>query len=73
MGVGRPKKLSTVVAEGDRRATLKTLLKIVSEQIENCNSARDLPPLVRQLRELSAEIASLPSEESDPVAEAMKG
>lgn len=54
-----PKPLSTVVAEGDRRASLVALRDHLAAQLES--SERDQAALARQLTMVLREIAELPN------------
>lgn len=46
-------------ARGSRLECLKALSDVLAEQIDNCDSSRDLPQLARQYRETIKEIAEI--------------
>jgi len=51
--------LSSLAGAGDRRGTLEALRNFLAAQLEIAE--RDVPALARQLREVMAEIDSLPN------------
>lgn len=55
----KPETLSDHAAAGDRRKSLESLRDLLARQLEI--SDRDVPALARQLREVMAEIDSLPN------------
>lgn len=52
-------KLADIVAKNDKLETLKALQMKVAQTLDNTTSARDIAPLVKQLRELTGEITDL--------------
>ncbi len=55
-----PKSLTEAIESGDRLDELKAMRRILVAHMESENAlTRDVPPLVRQVRELSKEIESL--------------
>jgi hypothetical protein len=54
--------LAAVAATGNRGATLRALRDKLAEEIETCQSGRDLAALSRQLTLVLSEIANLPDE-----------
>ena len=51
--------LSGLASGGDRRSTLEALRNLLAVQLETAE--RDVPALARQLREVMAELDSLPN------------
>ena len=49
-------KLADIVAKNGKLETLKALQMKVAQTLDNTTSARDIAPLVKQLRELTSEI-----------------
>ena len=63
-------KIADIVGNNDELETLKALQMRVAQAIDGTVSARDLAPLVRQLRELTEEITRLGGGEyHDEIAE----
>ncbi len=55
-----PMSLTAAVESGDRLAELKAMRRILVAHMESENAlTRDVPPLMRQMREISKEIESL--------------
>lgn len=52
-------KIADIVANNDELETLKALQMRVAQTIDSTTSARDLAPLVKQLRELTDKITQL--------------
>lgn len=71
--VARSKNFTTVVDDGDRRETLLALRRIVAVRIQECESARDIAPLVSRFMELEREIAALPDPSRNKVAQLLAG
>lgn len=57
--------LVRAVKSGDKRATLIALRDKVAEQIDKCESGRDMAALSKRLTEIMADIEALP----DPAAQ----
>ena len=52
-------KLADIVANNDELETLKALQMKVAQTLDNTTSARDIAPLVKQLREITEKITQL--------------
>lgn len=64
------KSLSESIESGTRLDELKAQRRILVAHIESENAlTRDIPPLMRQMREISKEIESLELQEQERVAE----
>lgn len=53
------KNFISIADSGDRLETLKELRHKVADALERTESARDIPPLSKQLREIMDEIESI--------------
>lgn len=66
-------KLADIVTNNDELETLKALQMRVAQTIDSTTSARDLAPLVRQLRELTEKITQLGGgKHHDDIAEVLE-
>lgn len=54
-------RLGRVASRGNRRATLVSLRNKLAEAIDECESARDLPGLSRQLADVLEQIDAIPN------------
>ena len=59
MSAKTPESLPDAALSGDRLAALRALRQVLAEQIHQCESARDIASLARQLRDTLTEIDSL--------------
>ena len=58
-------KMKTVTAHGTRLDQLKTLARVIAEQIDACDDVKALPQLARQYRETIREIEEIDGGEQD--------
>lgn len=64
-----PSTMSGAIERGTRLDELKAMRRVLATHIDSANTlARDLAPLMRQAREISAEIESLEAQEAERAA-----
>ena len=59
MSASSSESLPDAALSGDRLAALRALRQVLAEQIRDCESARDIGSLAKQLRDTLTEIDSL--------------
>ena len=59
MSASSSESLPDAALSGDRLAALRALRQVLAEQIRDCESARDIGSLAKQLRDTLSEIDSL--------------
>ena len=59
MSANSSESLPDAALSGDRLAALRALRQVLAEQIRDCESARDIGSLAKQLRDTLSEIDSL--------------
>ena len=59
MSTNSSESLPDAALSGDRLAALRALRQVLAEQIRDCESARDIGSLAKQLRDTLGEIDSL--------------
>lgn len=66
-------KLADIVAKNDELETLKALQMKVATTLDSTTSARDIAPLVKQLRELTEKVTQLGgNERNDAITEILR-
>lgn len=67
-------KVYEAVQSNDRRATLEALRDSIANQIDNCESGRDMASLSKRLMEVITELDALPTRDGEisPLEKARK-